>query len=150
MIKGQNLRVFVGTKCIAGATSCSIVLGTQTENSSTKDSVSDFDEYDVVGKNWSVNTQALVSLEDDTSGTLLEDLMDAWEAGTPVTIKFDTTTAGTDKMNRTATNSAIARTGSAIITSVNVTATNRQNSTFTVDFQGTGALAKVSNTQTSS
>lgn len=143
MIKGQNLRVFVGTKCIAGATSCSITLGTQTENSSTKDSVSDFDEYDVVGKNWSVNTQALVSVDSDTTGTLLEDLMDAWEAGTPVTIKFDTTAAGTDKMNRTATNSALARTGYAIITNVNITAANRQNSTFTVDFQGTGALTKV-------
>lgn len=147
MIKGQNLRIFAGTgsspKCIAGATTCSITLGTQTENSSTKDSASDFDEYDVVGKNWSVNTQALASVEEDASGTLLEALMDAWETGTPLTVKFDTTVAGTDNKNRTAANSPIARTGLAIITSINITATNRQNSTFTVDFQGTGALSKI-------
>lgn len=150
-LKGQNLRIFMNGKCIAGATSCEITLGTQTENSSTKDSASNFDEFDVVGKNWSVSTQALASLDEDTSGTLLEDLMEAWETDEPVTVKFDTTTSTTsDTKNRTATNSAIARTGSAIITSVRVTGPNKQNSTFTVDFQGSGALTKVNNSQTSS
>jgi hypothetical protein len=57
---------------------------------------------------------------------------------TLVTLSFDQT-AGTN--NRTGQNAAIKRTGSAYISDVQVTAANRQNSSFTVQFQGTGALA---------
>ena len=59
-------------------------------------------------------------------------------AMTPVTLTFDTT-AGTN--NRTAQNSAIKKSGQAYISDISVTAANRQNSTLTVQFQGTGALS---------
>ena len=55
-----------------------------------------------------------------------------------VTLTFDTT-AGTN--NRTAQNSAIKKSGSAYVTDFSVTAQNRQNSTLTVQFTGTGALS---------
>ena len=43
--------------------------------------------------------------------------------------------------NRTAQNSAIKKSGQAYISDISVTAANRQNSTLTVQFQGTGALS---------
>jgi hypothetical protein len=56
---------------------------------------------------------------------------------TLVTLTFDQT-AGTN--NRTGQNAAIKRTGTAYINDVQVTAQNRANSTFTVQFTGTGPL----------
>jgi hypothetical protein len=55
-----------------------------------------------------------------------------------VTLTFDQT-AGTN--NRTAQNAAIKRSGSAYVTDVSISAQNRQNSTISVQFQGTGPLS---------
>lgn len=76
IIKGQNLRVMVGGKCIAMATSCQIHIGTQLEDSSTKDSTGDWQEQEVTGLNWDAQTDSLVTLADNGSnGELPTDLM---------------------------------------------------------------------------
>ena len=49
------------------------------------------------------------------------------------------TTTGTN--NRTAQNSLIKKSGSAYVTDVSITAQNRQNSTVSVQFTGSGPLS---------
>mgnify|MGYP007130650903 FL=1 len=138
IIKGQNLRVMVGGKCIAMATSCQIHIGTQLEDSSTKDSVGDWQEQEVTGLSWDAQTDSLVTLEDNgTNGELPQDLLGLIISKTKVTITFDQT-AGAN--NRVGQNSAIKRTGEAYVTDVTITAQNRQNSTFSAKLTGTGPL----------
>lgn len=138
-IKGQNLRVMVGGKCIAMATSCTFHVSAQLQDSSTKDSVGDFQEQEVTGLSWDAQTESLVTLEDNGSnGELPQDLLSLMINKTKVTLTFDQT-AGAN--NRVGQNSAIKKTGDAYINDVNITAQNRQNSTISVQFSGTGPLA---------
>ena len=138
-IKGQNLRVMVGGKCIAMATSCQFHISAQMEDASTKDSVGDFQEQEVTGLSWDAQTDSLVTLEDNGSnGELPQDLLSLIINKTKVQLTFDQT-AGAN--NRVGQNSAIKKTGYAYVSDVQITAQNRQNSTITVQFQGTGALS---------
>ena len=138
-IKGQNLRVMVGGKCIAMATSCTFHISAQTESASTKDDANDFEVNEVVGLSWDASTDSLVTLTDNgTNGELPTDLMSLIINKTAVTLSFDTT-AGTN--NRTGQNSAIKRSGQAYLTDYSLTAPNRQNSTLTCQFTGTGPLS---------
>lgn len=129
----------VGGKCIAMATSCTFHVSAQLEDSSTKDSVGDFQEQEVTGLSWDAQTESLVTLTDNgTNGELPQDLLSLMINKTKVTLTFDQT-AGTN--NRTGQNSAIKKTGDAYITDMSVQAANRQNSTLSVQFTGTGPLA---------
>jgi hypothetical protein len=111
----------------------------QLEDSSTKDSVGDFQEQDVVGLSWDAQTESLVTLEDNgTNGELPQDLLSLMINKTKVTLTFDQT-SGTN--NRVGQNSVIKKTGQAYITDMSVQASNRQNSTLSVQFTGTGPLS---------
>lgn len=139
IIKGQNLRVMVGNKCVAMATSCQFHVAAQLEDSSTKDSEGDWQEQEITGLSWDAQTESLVTLEDNgTNGELPQDLLSLMINKTKVTLTFDQT-AGAN--NRVAQNSVIKKSGNAWISDIQITAANRQNSTVTVQFQGTGPLA---------
>ena len=143
-IKGQNLRVMVQTgtgtpKCIAMATSCTFHVSANLEDSSTKDSVGDWQEQEVTGLSWDASTESLVTLEDNGSnGELPQDLLSLITNKTKVTLVFDQT-AGTN--NRVGQNSALKKSGEAYLVDVNITAQNRQNSSVSAKFTGTGPLA---------
>ena len=138
-IKGQNLRIMVGGKCIAMATSCQIHISAQMESSASKDSVGDFDEQEVTGLSWDASTDSLVTLVDNgQNGELPTDLMSLILNKTLVTLTFDQT-AGTN--NRIGQDSAIKRSGQAYLTDYALTAPNRANSTLSCKFTGTGALS---------
>ena len=138
-IKGQNLRVMVGGKCIAMSTSAQFHISAELQDSSTKDSVGDFQEQEVTGLSWDAQTDSLVTLEDNGSnGELPQDILSLMINKTKVTLTFDQT-AGAN--NRVGQDSAIKKTGYAYVSDVQITAQNRQNSTMTVQFQGTGALS---------
>ena len=138
-IKGQNLRILVGGKCIAMATECTFHIAAQTEDSSTKDDTGDWAMNEVVGLSWDASTQSLVTLTDNGSnGELPTDLFSAMINKTLLTLTFDTT-SGTN--NRTADNSALKKTGTAYLTDLSVSAVNRQNSTISAQFTGTGAIS---------
>ena len=138
-IKGQNLRVMVGGKCIAMATSCTFHVAAQMEDSSTKDDTGSWQSQEVTGLSWDASTDSLVTLTDNGSnGELPQDIFTAMIAMTPVTLTFDTT-AGTN--NRVANNGALKKSGQAYISDISITAANRANSTMTVQFQGNGALS---------
>jgi hypothetical protein len=111
----------------------------QLEDSSTKDSVGDFQEQEVTGLSWDAQTDSLVTLEDNgTNGELPQDLISLMINKTKVTLTFDQT-AGAN--NRVAQNSVIKKSGQAYISDVQISAANRQNSTCSVQFSGTGPLA---------
>ena len=138
-IKGQNLRVMVGGKCIAMATSCQFHVSAQLESSSTKDSVGDFEEQEVTGLSWDAQTDSLVTLTDNgVNGELPTDLLSLIINKTKVTLTFDQT-AGAN--NRTGQNSAIKRSGEAYLTDYSLSAQNRQNSQLSCQFSGTGPLS---------
>ena len=138
-IKGQNLRVMAGGKCIAMATSCTFHVAAQMEDSSTKDDTGNWQSQEVVGLSWDASTDSLVTLTDNGSnGELPQDIFSAMIAMTPVTLTFDTTN-GTN--NRVAQNGALKKSGQAYISDISITAANRANSTMTVQFQGNGALS---------
>ena len=129
----------VGGKCIAMATSCQFHIGTSLEDASTKDSTGDWQEQEVTGLNWDASTDSLVTLTDNgTNGELQTDLMSLIINKTMVTLTFDQT-AGTN--NRTGQNATIKRSGSAYLTDYSLTAPNRQNSTLSCKFTGTGPLS---------
>ena len=138
-IKGQNLRVMVGSKCIAMATSCTFHVAAQTESASTKDDANDFEVNEVTGLSWDASTESLVTLQDNgTNGELPTDLLSVMIAKTKVTLTFDVTN-GTN--NRVGTNSALKKSGQAYINDISITAANRQTSTLSAQFLGTGPLA---------
>ena len=138
-IKGQNLRVMVGNKCIAMATSCTFHVAAQTESASTKDDANDFEVNEVTGLSWDASTESLVTLQDNgTNGELPTDLLSGMIAKTKVTLTFDVTNGAN---NRVGTNSALKKSGQAYINDISITAANRQNSTLSVQFLGTGPLA---------
>lgn len=138
-IKGQNLRVMVGGKCIAMATSCTFHISAQVESASTKDDANDFEVNEVTGLSWDASTDSLVTLTDNgVNGELPTDLLSLIINKTLVTLTFDET-AGTN--NRTGQNSAIKRSGSAYLTDYSLSAQNRQNSTLSCQFTGSGPLS---------
>ena len=138
-IKGQNLRVMVGGKCIAMATSCTFHISAQVEDSSTKDDANDFANNEVTGLSWDAQTDSLVTLADNgVNGELPTDLMSLIINKTKVTLTFDQT-AGAN--NRVGQNSAIKRSGDAYLTDFSISAQNRQNSTLSCQFTGTGPLS---------
>ena len=138
-IKGQNLRVMVGGKCIAMATSCTFHISAQVESASTKDDANDFEVDEVTGLSWDAQTDSLVTLTDNgVNGELPTDLLSLIINKTKVTLTFDQT-AGAN--NRTGQNSAIKRSGEAFLTDYSLSAQNRQNSTLSWQFTGTGPLS---------
>lgn len=60
-IKGQNLRIFIDSKVVAAATSCTLHVATQTESITTKDTPNDFEEVAPVGLTWDASCEAVVS-----------------------------------------------------------------------------------------
>jgi len=138
-IKGQNLRVMVGGKCIAMATSCTFHISAQVESASSKDDANDFEVNEVTGLSWDAQTDSLVTLTDNgVNGELPTDLLSLIINKTKVTLTFDQT-AGAN--NRTGQISAIKRSGEAFLTDYSLSAQNRQNSTLSCQFTGTGPLS---------
>jgi hypothetical protein len=120
------------------STSCQIHISAELQDSSSKDS-GDWQEQEVTGLSWDVQTDSLVTIEDNgTNGELPQDLLSLILNKTKVTLTFDQT-AGAN--NRVGQNSVIKRSGEAYLTDYNLTAQNRQSSQLKCQFTGTGALS---------
>ena len=135
-LKGQNLRVFFNGSVVAEATSCQITLTNNTEDVSTKDDIGLASKPAVTSKSWQVQVD---SMNVSDLGTLLT----AIKNRTLFTLKWDET-ATTD--NTTAQAAAFGRTGSAYLTDLTANFNDREFSTKSVQFSGSGALSKLSTT----
>lgn len=139
-LKGQNFRVFVGGAVVGSSTSCQITLGTQTDDTTTKDDVNLATKSEVTAKNFQVQVE---SLDVSDVGTLLTAIKNA----TPFTLVWDETS--TDD-NVTAEEAAFARTGQAFLTDLSLTFNDREYSAKSLQFTGTGAISALTSTQTPS
>lgn len=145
--KGKNLQVLMGGKSIGLATSHTLNLTANTVDTTTKDSEGMWSDAEIQNKQWTLQSDNLCS--HGTDGHDTEALMDAFMTGTPVTVVFGLVApvdaavpTGGFTINTTATDK-IAWTGSALITSLNITANNGERATSSVTFSGVGSLTKV-------
>lgn len=140
IIKGQNLRLTVGGKFVAFATSCTVHVSANMEETSTKDSTNDFTEQEITGLSWDVSTDALFSVDTDATGINGYDALDLILAKTAVTIEFERAAS----TNNRSVVTGYKYSGSAYVNDVSVNATNRQNASYSLSATGTGSLTKSS------
>ena len=133
--KGQNLRMFVDGSCVAAEQSCTFHVGTATEETSSKDSTGNWKEEEVTQLNWDVQCDSLVVATDE-GGKGLVDMLGL--IGQTVALKFQETNGA---QNRAEVSSGISKSGNAIVADVSVSSQNKANVTYSVKFNGVGALS---------
>lgn len=131
-IKGQNLRLFVDNgngqmSVIAAAQQCQLTISLEVKQISTKDDTDDFAKNVALKLSWSVNANGVVTIDPDRNDPA--SLMDR----TGQTVRVELATAGGD-MNSESDKQLL--TGDAIISDVQVQATNSEESTYTVQLTG--------------
>lgn len=134
-IMGQNFRAFVGSTpaAVPEATNCQVTISGNMEDSSTKDSENSWTEEQMVSKQWSVSVDDV-----DASLASLRALITRFNSDDKVTIGWDQTDGA---QNRVAQNADFARSGSAILNDLSISANNRTTIQVTCQYQGSGALS---------
>lgn len=142
-IQGGDMMLFIDGKSIAYATSHTLEINGETTDTSNKDEGGgDWASSEVSILSWQASSENLYSV--DGEGDKFEDLFDLMVAKTPITAVFAKKsqtatdvptggwTAGTPKYG-----------GKLVITNLSLNAPNGEYATFTAQFQGVGALTKV-------
>lgn len=138
IIKGQNLRLKLNDKYIAFATDCTVHVSATLEDSSTKDSSDGvWQEQELTGMAWDISANALYSVETDNTGINAENALDLILAMQRVWVEF---TGTTGEKNRTAEGTKYC--GYVWLNDNSITATNRQNGSYSLQAQGDGPLTK--------
>ena len=138
-LKGQNFRIciFDSTaekyKVIGMATGCTVNLQNNTDPSSHKDIVGAADMPQTVSKSWSVSCDSLNVADAAAMLTAIKSMQ-------PMTLMWDET-ATSD--NQTRAKATFARKGSAYLNDVTFNFNDRENSTKSLQFQGSGPLQTV-------
>lgn len=135
VIKGQNLRLFLDGKVIACATSCTLHVSADLEDTSTKDDTGDWKKQEVTGKSWDCSADALMTVDTDSNANNLNGIFAL--IGTQVTVEFLTTSG--DQNRAVAT--GFAQHGNAIVNDISINAGNKQNVTYSIQMSGNGPLA---------
>ena len=130
LVKGTDLRVYIGTKKIVNETTCSIELSTAMIETSSKDSGAW--ATSIPGrKSWSINATVQLDYTDGGADYTYDELLTAWLDQTQLTVTF-----------KTATVASTTLTGSAYIESKPVQAGDQEIATVEITLRGTGALTK--------
>lgn len=133
-LKGQNFRILqqVGDefKCIGMATNCTVTLNGNTEDASTKDDVGNAAKPTVISKSWQVSVESMEVADAAAILTAIKSLQ-------PFTLVWDETNT-TD--NQAPLAAAFARQGLAYLSDVSFSFNDRENSTKSLQFTGSGAL----------
>ena len=133
-LKGQNFRILqqVGDefKCIGMATNCTVTLNGNTEDASTKDDVSNAAKPTVISKSWQVSVESMEVADAAAILTAIKSLQ-------PFTLVWDETKTAD---NQEPTAAAFARKGQAYLSDVSFSFNDRENSTKSLQFTGSGAL----------
>lgn len=141
-LKGQNFRILTYDttaakfKCIGMATSCVVNLVANTEQSETKDDVGGSAKPEVTSNSWSVQVESLNVVD---AGAMLT----AIKSMTPFTLMWDETST-TD--NQSIEEATYARKGTAYLNDGTFTFNDRENSSKSLQFAGSGALEKITTT----
>jgi hypothetical protein len=139
VIKGQNLRILLGGKCVAFATSCTVYASLNLEESSSKDSTNNFTEQTPTGISRDMSCDALYSVDADATGVNGIAALDMVLAQQKVLVQFEQTQG---EKNRVPVTGSVAYSGYAWVNDISVNAGNRQNTTYTIQLAGDGELTK--------
>lgn len=141
-LKGQNLRILTldstssKFKCIGMATTCTVNLTANTDDASTKDDVGGAAKPEVTSNGWSVQVESLNVVD-------IGALLTAIKTMTPFTLMWDETST-TD--NQSIEQASYARKGMAFLNDLTAVFNDRENSTKSLQFTGSGALEKLTTT----
>ena len=141
-LKGQNLRILTFQAsdnkfyCVGMATSCTINLTANTDDSSTKDDVGGSAKPEVTSNAWSVSVESLNVVD---AGALLT----AMKSMTPFTLMWDETSTTN---NQTTQDASYARKGQAYLNDLTLNFNDRENSAKSLQFTGSSALEKLATT----
>ena len=138
-IKGQNLRITIGGKFVAFATSCTVHASQQLEESSTKDSTNNFTEQTPTGVSWDMSADALYSVDADTTGVNGIDALDLVLGQAKVQVTFEKTQG---EKNRVPVAGTVVYSGYAWVNDISINAANRANTSYTIQLTGDGQLTK--------
>ena len=122
-------------KCVAAAQSCSLRVDAVAESSGSKDVANDWDTKEITRIDWEVTVEALVTLGTDSTGTQLQNLT----VGNTYTLRLSQTSGS---QNRSQVANRLQLTGRAILTDLQVTSQNDQQSTYTAKFIGTSDITQ--------
>ena len=138
-LKGQNFRICIYDttaekyKVIGMATGCTVTLTNNTDDASHKDIVGAAAMPTVVSKSWQVSCDSLNVADAAAMLTAIKSMQ-------PMTLMWDETST-TD--NQTRSKATFARKGSAYLNDVTFNFNDRENSTKSLQFQGSGPLQTV-------
>lgn len=138
-LKGQNFRICVFDftaekyKVIGMATGCTVTLTNNTDDASHKDIVGAAAMPTVVSKSWSVSCDSLNVADTAAMLTAIKSMQ-------PMTLMWDETSTSD---NQTRAKATFARKGSAYLNDVTFNFNDRENSTKSLQFQGSGPLQTV-------
>jgi TP901-1 family phage major tail protein len=133
IINGTDLLIKVDTKVIARLTSNDFNLERETKDVTTKTSAG-WRDILVYKKSFSFSANGFYEEKTGSTYKFFEDLYDACIAGTAVTVKVGSTVTGD-----------VYYSGTAYIKSIKQGAPVEDTVTYTVSFEGTGALTKGTN-----
>lgn len=142
-IQGGDLMLFLDNKSIAYATNHTLEISGETQDTSNKDEgAGGWASNEVSILSWSATSDNLYSI--DGQGNSFEDLFDIMIAKTPVDAIFaKKSSTAVDVPTGGWTPSATGYKGKVVITNLSLNAPNGEYSTYTVQFQGVGALDKL-------
>ncbi len=135
-LKGQNFRILTldtatGLYTVIGmATNCTVTLNANTESATTKDDVGLADKPVVVSKNWQVSVESLDVMD-------MAAILARVKAMTPFTIIWDETKTSD---NQTPLSGSVSRGGLAYLSDATFTFNDRENSSKSLQFVGSGQL----------
>lgn len=138
-LKGQNFRICVFDftaekyKVIGMATGCTVTLTNNTDDASHKDIVGAAAMPTTISKSWSVSCDSLNVADAAAMLTAIKSMQ-------PMTLMWDETSTSD---NQTRAKATFARKGSAYMNDVTFNFNDRENSTKSLQFQGSGALQTV-------
>lgn len=143
VIKGGDLMLFMGGSSIAFATNHSLSVSLDTKESSSKDSGGKWQVSEGGILSWTCQTENLLC--DEAEGKGYDDLFTAMISRTPVTLIMAVKSETTDEVPEGGWTPKAGNgySGKALITSLEKSASNGENATFTCSFTGVGALTPV-------
>lgn len=122
--------------CVAAATSCSVHLKLDVQEDTTKDTDDDWIIQEPVGISWDVSVDALVVVDSEETGVTVSDLV----VGALYKLRFSQTAGASGEQNRDAVANGLQLTGDAVLSDLQLTAQNQDESVFTAKFTGHGDL----------
>ena len=140
MIFGQNLRLLLGNKCVAGATTCTFENTTEFEDNSTKDSDSKGKEQTPKRNTFNITVEALVINENDSTGFTLSSFLSQVISGSPVTFTFTETNGSQNRTQNTSPNMKYS--GSALINDLTIRSETDGMVKISCKLMGYGSITK--------